>query len=82
MPEKTLTNLLEEITFPAESLKFWEDPACSPQVYTENPVGFLLPNLTALPQNCSALPGPKHTPAPLKPHSLRHPQSRAGCLGR
>lgn len=81
MPGKALTNLLEEITFPTESLKFWDDPACSPQVYTENPVGFLLPNLTALPQNCSALPGPKHTPAPLKPHSLLHRAGLAAWAG-
>lgn len=82
MPGKTLTNLLEEITFPTESLKFWEDPGCSPQVYTENPVGFLLPNLTALPQNCSALPGPKHTPAPLETSLPATPTEQGWLLGQ
>lgn len=69
MPGKALTNLLEEIPFPTECQKFWEDPLaallrCTQAVLlAEIPVEFLLPNLTALPQNCSALPGPKHTPA-------------------
>lgn len=62
---KALTNLLEEIILPTES-QFWEDPLVALPSCTQalqNPVGFPLPNLTALPQNCSALPGPKHTPA-------------------
>lgn len=69
MPGKALTNLLEEIPFPTECQKFWEDPLAAllrctkALLLAEIPVEFLLPNLTALPLNCSALPGPKHTPA-------------------